>query len=245
MKNSKFINGEIYHIYNRGVEKRSIVMDDSDRLRFIHCLYEFNDIKPSPPINLHFKKEQLNLLNQTLEVRLPKFGLKTKEMREPRKLLVEIMVFCIMDNHYHLMVRQLVEGGITLLMRKLGSGYTNYFNLKYERVGGLFQGRFKSVHLINEDHFNYLPHYMHLNPLDLIGEPWRDNQIKDYKNSLKFLSEYRWSSYMDYIGIKNFPSITQRKFLLNVYGGTKEYQESIKDFMKGIDFNSFKYVALD
>ena len=222
MRRAPIANGEVYHIYNRGVEKRKIFLDIEDHLRFVHDLFEFNDIRPAPNLTYYFK-------SQSKEVGLPKIE------REPRKLLVEILVFCLMPNHFHLMVRQKVDKGITLFMRKLGTGYTNYFNQKYKRVGPLFQGRYKIVHLHREEHFLYLPYYIHFNPLELIIPEWKDKKVKDIKKAIKFLESYRWSSFLDYIGRKNFPSITQREFLLKLYGGTKNYKRDAINWLKEIN----------
>lgn len=108
-------------------------------------------------------------------------------------------------------------------MQKLGTGYTMYFNQKYERVGGLFQGRFKAVPVNEESHFIHLPYYIHSNPLDL-----------NYggSTSIEFLENYRWSSFPDYIGKKNFPSVTSRGFLLEFWGGEKEYAREMRRWLE-------------
>ncbi|MDO8281611.1 MAG: transposase [Thermodesulfovibrionia bacterium] len=198
-----FTNDGLYHIYNRGVEKRDVFMDDGDYLRFVHNLYEFNDESPVSNFNYHFDK-------QTKTVRSTHFTVK----KEPRKLLVDILVFTLMPNHFHLLLRQRKEKGISKFMQKTGIAYTNYFNKKYERVGPLFQGKFKAVHVNEEPHFIHLPHYIHMNSLQL-----------NYGNRIPidFLSGYRWSSFPDYIGRKNFPSVTSRGFLLDIFGGEDGY----------------------
>jgi putative transposase len=158
-----------------------------------------------------------------------------KGKREPRKILVEILAFCLMPNHYHLLLRQKRENGIVNFMQKLGTGYTMYFNQKYNRVGGLLQGRFKAVIVNKEEYFIHLPYYIHLNPLDLIMSKWQEGRIKNFNKAIKFLENYRWSSYLDYIGKKNFPSVTQRGFLLEFFGGEKEYRKATKKWLKEID----------
>lgn len=180
---------------------------------------------------------------QTLEVSLPKF--EKERSREPRKLLVEILVFCLMNNHYHLLVKQKLHGGITLFLRKLGTGYTNYFNQRYERSGVLFQGKFKAIHISEEAHFSHLPYYIHFNPLDFIIPAWREGEIINYKKAIAFLENYRWSSYLYYIGRYNFPSITQREFLLEVFGGEEKYKKSVTQYLKDIDFQKIKNVIIE
>ena len=233
-RKDNLVSGEIYHIYNRGVDKRDIFMDDEDRIRFIHDLFEFNDINPSPNIN--------NILNKkikSLEVGLPNIK------REPRKKLVEILAFCMMDNLFHMIVKQKAENGITLFMRKLGTGYTNYFNKKYERSGSLFQGKFKSVCVKSNAHLMYLPIYVHLNPLDLKFPEWREKKIKNNKEAIEFLDSYRWSSYMDYTGQKNFPSLINKSFILSRVGSEEKFKKEMTDWIKNFDEFSILGVKLE
>jgi len=199
MKKPIFAEGQIYHVFNRGVEKRDIFIDDKDYLRFIHDLYEFNDIKPVR--NLHYF---MNHKTGNVEAR------KIYGYQE-REAIVEILVFTLMPNHYHLMLRQIKDDGIVKFMQKLGTGYTMYFNKRYSRVGGLFQGRFKAVHLTREEHFIYLPYYIHSNPYRGSTSIWE-------------LEKYRWSSFPDYIGKRNFPSVTEREFLLDIFGGEEKFK---------------------
>jgi len=231
VKREKPVTGEIYHIYNRGVEKRDVFLSDKDYFRFVHDLFEFNDIHPTINLSFHF--------DETKEVGLPKIK------RRERKLLVELMAFCLMPNHFHFIVRQKRDSGITEFMRKLGTGYTNYFNQKYERVGPLFQGKYKFVHLKNEAHFIYLPYYLHLNPLDLKFKNWQAEIIKNRKEALKFLENYRWSSFPDYISIKNFPSVTQRDFLSDLLGEPKQHKKSISDLLKNPNLEKIQDITLE
>ena len=103
-------------------------------------------------------------------------------------------------------------------------------------MGSLFQGRFKAC-LVNEDaHFLYLPFYIHTNPLDLIYGSSTSINL-DWRKQMDFLHNYRWSSYLDYIGNKNFPSITSRNFLLEFLGGEKEYKKATQNWLKEKDEN--------
>jgi len=224
MRKAPFVNGEIYHIYNRGVEKRDTFMDDGDRLRFLYNLFEFND--SSPPV--HHSSNNHSFKSFT-EVELRRIS-----EREP---LVEILAFCLMPNHYHLLVRQKVEGGIVRFMQKLGTGYTNYFNTKYERVGGLFQGKFKSVLVERDEHFLYIPYYIHCNALDLKYPKWKRLGIKNPKEALEFLENYRWSSFKDYIGKENFPLVLQKDFLLPSLGDPTLHKKRVAEWLNQPDFS--------
>ena len=218
MAKPELVNGEIYHIYNKGTEDRKIFLQDSDYFRFIHDLFEFNNEETTINVNRLFYK---SYKSKTKEILLTK--------RKKRKLLVEIFAFCFMPNHFHLIVKQKIENGISKFMQKLGTGYTMYFNTRYERKGVLFQSKYKIKLVFSEEHFVYLPHYIHLNPLDLIGIKWREGKVDNPEKAAEFLESYRWSSYLDYIGRKNFPSVTQREFLSEVFGGGQGYKQSIYD----------------
>jgi putative transposase len=223
MKRSIPETGEIYHVYNRGVEKRNVFSEEPDYVRFIHNLFEFNDSAPAGKYS---------------EVRLP-------NMSTQRDLLVEIMAFCLMPNHYHLMLRQKKDTGITEFMRKIGTGYTNHFNQKYDRVGSLFQGKYKIIHIENEHHFLYLPYYIHLNPLDMHSPGWRDSTIQNPKKAEEFLEKYRWSSYLDYIGKKNFPSVTERGFLTNLFDGSRQYKHDMFEWLTQNGIENIEHTTLE
>jgi len=233
MRNIRFVNKEIYHVYNRSVEKREIFVDDQDRFRFIHDLFEFND--EAPAVNLYYKRP----LIQSYEAKPRKIE------QQKRKLLVEILAFVVMPNHFHLLLRQIKENGISNFMHKLGTGYTMYFNQKYERAGSLFQGTYKAVLVNQEAHFIHLPYYIHLNPLDLKFPEWRDREIKNYKQAMKFLENYRWSSFLDYIGKKNFPSVTQREFLNEFFEGPENYKKDAMKWLKEMDLEEIEDFTLE
>lgn len=230
----KIVAGNIYHVLNRGVDKRKIFLDDKDHFRFIHDLFEFNDIKPANNnLNYYFR-------NNSTDVARPYI-----KLMEPRELLVEILAFCLMPNHYHLLIRPLFNDGLFRFMKKLNTGYAKYFNEKYKRVGALFEGRYKSIIIKDESHFIHLPYYIHFNPLDLATPEWREGELKDYKKAINFLDNYRWSSHFDYSGKKNFPSVTQREFLMKFFGGSQEYEDSIKKWLKNLDTENIKEIVLE
>lgn len=222
---------EIYHILNRGVDKRKIFLDNKDYFRFIHNLFEFND--QNPVNNNFYAFSQINdIASRYIE-------------RKPRKLLVEILAFCLMPNHYHLLLGPLVENGISRFIKKLDMGYAKYFNNRNKRKGALFEGRYKSILINKQNHFLNLPYYIHLNPLDIKFPEWRERKMKDYNKALGYLDNYRWSSHLDYCGNKNFPSVTSREFLLDVFGGEDKYKQSIQRWLKDMAVNNmgeFKFI---
>jgi len=200
---------EIYHVLNRGVDKRIIVQDDLDRMRFIQGLYMYND-------------------RNTLSRNARRKPVTRREIPK-RDLLVKIHAFCLMDNHYHLLLSPAHEDmdEISLFMKKLNMGYSKYFNEKYKRSGALWQGAYKSIHIQNDNHFNYIPYYVHLNPLDGKFPEWRTGTVQDGKAAINFLQTYRWSSFMDYFGIPNYPSITYRALLTDILGSKSRQQTNI------------------
>ncbi len=226
---------EIYHILNRGVDKRKIFLDRQDYFRFIHDLFEFNDQRIINTTFYAFNSQINDFVSRKYK------AVEFKE-KKPRKLLVNIHAFCLMPNHYHLLMSPRIEGGITKFMRKIGIGYAKYFNQKYERRGTLFESRYKSIQIVNEPHFYHLPYYIHLNPLDLKFPEWREGKLRNYREALKLLKDYRWSSHLDYLGKKNFPSVTKREFLLEIFNGEKEYEKNIKQWLKDLKLENIKDV---
>ena len=229
MKQPEFVNNEIYHIYNRGVEKRRIFLDEKDYFRFIHNLFEFNDIAPA---------SHKNLSNQRGEVGLP-------PVRKPRELLVNILAFCLMPNHFHLLLLQKKDEGVTRFMRKMGTGYTNYFNTKYDRVGPLFQGKFKAKIVGKDEYLLHLADYIHINPVEIIRPKWKDGEKGNIGEVKNFLQNYRWSSLLDYVGKKNFPSVTQRNFLLNFFSGIQDYEKEFFNQFQKIDLEKIQELIIE
>ncbi|MDD2730903.1 MAG: transposase [Candidatus Portnoybacteria bacterium] len=221
---------ELYHVLSRGVDKRKIFMDNKDYFRFIHDLFEFND--EAPAVNTFRKMNDI-------------VSRYNRHKRKSRELLVDVLAFCLMPNHYHLFLKSRGEGGVSKFMRKLNVGYAKYFNQKYKRTGTLFEGRYKSIRIASQAHFIYLPYYIHLNPLDLFAPEWRERKLKDYKKSLNFLSSYRWSSHLDYLGKKNFPSLTSRDFLFEIFGGERGYEKKLSRWLKDLELVKIRGIALE
>jgi len=194
MKRPKFANSHFYHVFNRGVDKRKIFMGDKDYSRFLFSLRDFNDKNYSA--NLH-RKIKVENGRVSIGNRIPNKNVK----REP---LVKIHCSCLMPNHFHLILEQVADGGISKFMQKLGIGYTNYFNLRYERSGVLFQGKFKAVLIGRDEYLNYLIQYIYMNPLDLMEPGWKENGLENWKEAKKFLINYRWTDCKDFDQFDDF-----------------------------------------
>lgn len=217
---------EFYHTYNRGVEKRKIFLDNSDYFRGVHDLYEFND-----------KEVVANSCRSTVRFTKPN---NLGERGEPRKKLVDIGVWCLMPNHYHLFSNPIKDNGLTLFHKKFGIGFANFFNIKYKRSGALFQGRYKKVLVDNDTQALQLICYIHSNPLDLWKTNWKEKGLTnlEIQNALEFLeNDYRWSSHLDWWGIKNFPSLIDDQFMKRFFRDSKEYREFFTDWLKYYEKN--------
>lgn len=192
-----FAIGKIYHVYNRGVAKCSICEGDRDSWRFLQGLCLFNN--EGNTSNLLWRLEQKRG-KLTLGV-LRDYIVNPKN---ERNRLVRILAYCLMGNHYHLLIEEIQEGGITKFMQKFGTGYVRFFNKKHDRVGGLFQGRFKSVLVDNESYLQYLLVYINvLNSAHFIEPNWKENGIEDIDKILQYAERYLWSTHLDYLGKRN------------------------------------------
>lgn len=210
----QLVTDEIYHIVMRGVGDTTIFHNTNDYYRGIFSLYEFND---STPVSIRNRRK----------VRITAKRKGMHDFSAKRQLVAEILAFCFMPNHVHLLIRQLRDRGIVKFMQKLGTGYAMYFNQKYDRKGHLF-GKFRAVHIKDDKQLQTVFIYIHANPISLVEPKWKELGIKNPKKVIKFLENYKWSSYPDYIGYKNFPSVTERSFLEKVMGGKK----SCRDFLE-------------
>ena len=186
---------EFFHVCNRGVEKREVFLDDGDRLRFVHDLYVLNDMRSAP-----------------------NYIVKERQGERKRDLLVRVHAFCLLPNHYHLLLTEAAEAGISKFMQKLNMGYAKYFNEKYKRIGVLWQGVFKKVPIVRDAHFLYIPYYIHLNALDMKFPEWREGGVTNPREALNYLCAYRWSSFLDYHGNRNFPAVLYMTDLKSVLG---------------------------
>jgi putative transposase len=215
----KLANNEIYHVINRGIADLPIFLDIDDYYRCIFSLYGFNDDRP---VEIRRERDQKKDLG----------GRQTSAETGKRDFFVEILAFSLMPNHIHLLLRQLKDDGISKFMKKVGTGYAKYFNGKYKKIGHLFQGKFRAVHIENDTQLKAIFVYIHTNPVSLVKPNWKKEKTKDSKNTIDFTENYKWSSYGDYIGKKNFPSLTTRKFLLEIMGGRMGCQEVVNDWVK-------------
>mgnify|MGYP001565892694 CR=1 FL=1 len=202
---------EFWHVMNRGVDKRSIVLSDRDRFRFAADLSIFNDTKDSENTSY--------LLHRGIEL-----------SKEKRERLVTIHAWCLMGNHYHLLLSENDESGMSEFLKKFNGGYARYFNKKHNRSGALFQGKTKRVLIENDRQFLYILPYIHLNPLDFMkgAREWRSQCLANPKAAIKWISDYHWSSYRNYMGEKEFAEILEGSEL---FADRMEHVNELKRFL--------------
>lgn len=175
-----FAPEEWYHCYNRGVDKRKVFENRRDYDRFLETLYLCNDTET-------FHRDNLRNKSHTEIFEIPR-----------RKELVHIGTYCLMPNHFHLLLQERVPNGIIKFMHKLGTAYTMYFNVRRERVGGLFVKPFRSRHVAEEFYFRHVAQYIHLNPVELYEPGWKSGMVNDYAAIESRLKRYAFSSLLDY-----------------------------------------------
>lgn len=180
-----FAPGEYYHIYNRGTEKRKIFLDWRDHWRFMVLLYAANS-RSVIHLSDHEEKDPINLFD------LPRPA-----------TLVDIGVYCLMPNHFHILLREPVGSNTSRFMLKLQTGYSMYFNKKHQRTGSLFEGPFRAKHITDDNHLKYLFAYIHLNPVKITDpQSWEKKIIPDIEKAKNYLNQYRFSSLPYYLGEK-------------------------------------------
>ena len=196
------VNGEIYHILNRGVAHSPVFVNRYDYKRFINSikLYQFQ----SPPVNC---SRFINLTENEKEKNLKNL---TKQ--------VEILSYCLMPNHFHLILKQKEENGIAEFMRYSANSYGKYFNEKHNRKGPLFEGRFRAVRVESEEQLLHLGRYIHLNPYSA----FLVKKIED-------LFDYPYSSMREHLGLSD-ERLCQKEIIMKAFGGSiKKYKNFIVD----------------
>lgn len=205
-----YIEGGTYHIFNRGVEKRKIFMSNQDYKIFMH--YVFVYIAPVSKIlisypNLPFRLQQKNLSNE-----------------------VEILAYCLMPNHFHFLLKQNTKDGITKFMKQITNAYTEYFNKKYKREGGLMQGKYKAAVIDSDEILIHVSRYIHLNPV--------------VAGLCEKINEYPWSSINEFF--KNKELLCHTKPVLEQFSSSKKYETFVRDHLDyARELENIKHVSID
>ncbi len=200
-----------YHCYNRGIDKRRIFESDTDYKRFVRALY---------------------LCNSTANVVLRDLGHISDEkifQHKRSEQIVSIASYCLMPNHFHLLLKEKVPGGISKFMRKLGVAYTMYFNVKNKRTGNLLTKPFRSKPVDNDSYFKHVVQYIHMNPAELIDPLWKTGKSVNIKVIKNGLEGYRYSSAMDFFGNARPESSVLDKEIHSLYDELPSFESILAD----------------
>lgn len=218
----KFKKGGIYHLIKRSIGPQKIFKDKQDYSR---CSLELEFCNSKKYVDL-WEIVAENAKGGTL----PPLAERVKEARQEKgKPLVKLLAFVLMPTHIHLLAQEIVEGGISKYMRKLG-GYSTYFNKRYNRNGPLFQ-RYKLVPIKTDEQLQIAFAYVHTNPIELWESNWKQYQVENKEEALKKLENYFWSSYVTYIGKDRFLNTVDRDFFLNLFGSEEKCRQVVKDWI--------------
>ena len=206
-----FAEDAYYHVFNRGVEKRDIFLEEGDYLTFIYYLSAY-----LLPLEKAIEKYP------DLPMRLTSKSLVDE---------VELIAYCLMPNHFHLLLKQRTKDGISKLLKQLTNAYTLYFNQNNQRVGSLMQGPFRAAPVTEDPLFIHLVRYIHLNPV-------ASGLTKD-------LNAHRWSSYHHYLGNEADLPVEKEKILsyFPSVGAFKGFHEDRADYEKNLD--KIEHISID
>lgn len=204
IRKTKIAPGEYYHIFNRGNNKQKIFLRERDWIRFLFLILHLQ----SPVVIYNIGNTTANFIRH----RVFNISKKTQEKILENKT-IELVCFAQMPNHFHLIIKEIKEGGISQYLQRIQDAYTKYFNIKYGLSGHLFQGPFKAVRIRNNEQLLHLSAYIHRNPREI--KNWLGKEIG-----------YPWSSYQDYI--KNrWGDFLETKIILDQFSNSKEYKEFV------------------
>lgn len=213
LRKEKFAPGEYYHIYNRTLFNIPVFKDAKNCARLMQAFLLANSTKSSQAFEYIRNNSKpttvVGLIDKALEI-----------ARNGEKL-VDVLCYAIMPNHYHILLKENIENGITNFVHRCNISVAKYINTKTERRGPLFESLFKSKHIAKNDYLLHLSLYIHLNPLDfLVGKQWREHKIKNWNQNRNKLINYPYSS------LKNFLDATYENKIIS---GTEIITEQFKD----------------
>ena len=199
-----FDENEYYHLYNRGNSKQIIFKGTGDFTRFKQILYIANSTQ-------HFAMRDIR--NEDV------FSIERDD------LLVHIGAYCLMSNHFHILLTPVVPKGVSKFMLKLMTSYSSYFNNKYERSGGLFEGPYKARHADTDNYLKYLFAYIHLNPFKD-----QNGKISTFQDK-KLLAAYSHSSLPDYLGVeREDAAILNKNAFPKYFNGVEDHLRELRSW---------------
>ena len=229
MRKEPFTIGNYVHVYNRGSHKMPIVRDEKDKWHFLEMLYYFND--ESSMLNLLRDLHDPSKFDLSDELAWPKEW-------EPRKPIVKILAFILMENHFHLLLKEVQENGIAKFMQKLGTSMANHFNNKYQESGGLFQGSYKAKTVEEDEYLEHLSVYIQVKNAFEMYPGGIEKAVKEFDKAYEFASNYSYGSLSNYAGKMNKNSVIVEKELLgNMFPSPQKYREFAKGCIIGMDLD--------
>lgn len=204
----KFVTNEIYHVFNRGTRKSDIFLGEKDYLRWESLLH--HSTRYNYPYSLLLKRVQQARQSGNDPLEIIDAIAALHSISPPP---AEIIVRTCLPNHYHLVLKQITDDGIPTFMHRVGTAFSNYFNIKYDHSGTLWEGPFQAVHVENEKQFLQLVRYVHLNAL-AAGLVTKEE-----------LDKYAWSSLPDYLGLTDDSICTNKEFLLGFFKDIASFRE--------------------
>jgi len=232
MRREKIIPGSFVHVYNRGNRRQEIVRDSKDKWHFLDILYYFNSDFTSggrPSRNIQKIQVERTVLSKT--GRNPfVWPLNWPE----RNSLVKIMAFSLLENHFHLFLKEIKKKGISIFMKRIGTGMGTYFNVKYHEVGRLFQGPYKSKVIVEEAYFKYLSVYIQVKNVFELYPGKYENAVREFDKAYEWAIKYPYCSLADYAGKRNSP-IIEKDVLGELFTNPEEYKEFARQCITRMD----------
>ncbi len=216
MRDLKFGEGEFYHVYNRGVDKRDIFPGNLFLQRFYESLYLFND--------KNYQRKRGDVFEKAFQLA------RSAAFFVDRVRFVSIVAFKLMTNHFHIVLREERENGVSEFMHRIGTGYTNFLNLDFNRSGSLFEGPFKAVHIQSDAQLEHVIRYAHLNELDRHGIPWREGKVEDWDRVLAILDADKYSSHGVYCGREQELPVVDLDLAYGFFPNPDEYREFLRSW---------------
>lgn len=234
----EFSTGSYYHLYNRGADKRPLFADERDFARFYLGLFAFNDLHAQFdsglsrvfPLPARSNPVTTGSNRVTTGSGVKAQGASEAAPLPKRKLLVDIVSFILMPNHFHLFVEQKEEAGISRFLHRLQKGYSRYFNLRHQRSGTLVEGGFKAVNVNRDAYFEHLPRYIHLNALDLTHPQWRTKGVSNWREAATALDRYRWSSHHMYVGKPQELPVVTSAYAREMFSSPQDYLRFLRSW---------------
>jgi len=223
MRKEPFSVDNYIHVYNRGNRKQVIVHDNKDRNRFLHALFYFNtEETPANPLQELYK----------LRLNLNKF--EWPENWRLRRPIVSIIAFVLMENHFHLLLKEIKEGGVSKFMQRLGTGMTMHYNNKYRESGSLFQGSYKARCADEDLYLKYLSVYIQIkNAFELYPGGFK-KAIKEFNKAYDWTINYAYCSLGDFTGVGN-RGIINKEIFTELFPNPNKYKEFARDCVLSIN----------